>query len=62
MDKIESKCVRCKKWYDKQAELLTKCSTIFDIPIDLDMFERECIKSCPYLGTEIYEICGDNKE
>lgn len=62
MSSIETKCVRCEKWYDKQTEVLMRCETVFDVPIDMRVFEDECIKTCPYKGVEIYGACDNLSE
>lgn len=46
---INDNCVHCDKWKEKQAEVLMKCESVFDVNIDMMMFEDECMKTCPYV-------------
>ena len=42
-------CMQCDKWKEKQEEILMKYASIFDIAVEMQLFEDTCIKTCPYL-------------
>ena len=46
---MQNECIHCDKWKQKQEEVIMKCESIFDIAIDMEYFEKECLKTCPYL-------------
>jgi hypothetical protein len=41
-------CTECEKWKEKQAEVLMYCATVFDVDLDMRVFETECKKTCPF--------------
>ena len=41
-------CRECPTWKAKQEDVLMKCESIFDVSVDMLMFEKDCIKTCPY--------------
>ena len=49
-DSMESICIECEKWKEKQTDVLMHCSTIFDIDLDMRVFEAECKKTCPFVN------------
>lgn len=51
-------CRKCDKWQKKQEDVLMRCESIFDVAIDMQMFEEDCIKTCPYLK-EIVDNSGN---
>ena len=41
-------CIECEKWKEKHAEVLMYCATVFDVDLDMRVFEAECKKTCPF--------------
>ena len=41
-------CKNCPTWKDKQEVVLMQCESIFDVAVDMETFEKDCIKTCPY--------------
>ena len=46
---MNSLCKSCDTWKQKQEDVLMRCESIFDADIDMQTFEQDCIKTCPYL-------------
>ena len=44
----ECKKMYCQKWKETQEQILNKRESIFDAVLDMDAFEINCLKDCPY--------------
>jgi hypothetical protein len=42
-------CIHCDNWKKKQMEALMNAESIFDAVVDIEKFEDNCIKTCPYV-------------
>ena len=55
---MNSVCLQCQTWKTEQNKLLESCESIFDVCSQLETFEKDCIKTCPY-SKEIVDTSSD---
>ena len=51
---MENVCLSCDKWKSKKAEALMSCSSVFDASDEIESFEEECSKTCPFKNCDNY--------